>query len=190
MADSSIAPRSAISGTITTRPGPRTFRNNTATGDVVSNSGIAPISLTISVTAITVALSASELRMICTCDRQCHAKFAIPALSSSIGDSRDFADAERAKDGNKNGAGPANLVEQGEYFDLRFQFFRTGFNDADRPARAASSTLPANSRRDKAAARDVRGNSRRISRIHPDWHASSLSARRRALGKRSSRIVR
>jgi hypothetical protein len=49
-----------------------------------------------------------------------------------------------------NCAGTANLVEESEDLDLRFEFFRAGLDDGS-DWRAASSTLPANCARAKAA---------------------------------------
>ena len=51
------------------------------------------------------------------------------ALFRTVGDTGDFGHAERRRVRGEDRRGTANLVEQGEDFDLRFHFLGNGFND-------------------------------------------------------------
>src|SRR5438105_2751493 len=49
--------------------------------------------------------------------------------AGAIGHGSNLGDAERRSVGSENGMRPADLIEQSEDFDLRFDFFRYSFDD-------------------------------------------------------------
>src|SRR5437016_3798118 len=110
------------------------------------------------------------------------------ALLRAIGNAGNFGDAQRRSIGSEDSAWAADFVQQSEYLNLRFHLFRTASMTRS-ASRAASSTDPAYSSRENAASAaptETLPSSTALSRLV----RISPSALRRALGRRSSRMVR
>ena len=111
------------------------------------------------------------------------------ALRRAIGDAGNFGDAQRRRVRSQDGCGPADFVEQSEDLDLRFHLLWHGFDDQIGFARRLlrrTPHIPAARKQRRPRPAVTLPSSTALSRLA----RISVSALRRAVGSKSSRMVR